>query len=84
MEQSAVVSYQGGKPLKVILSRLANLAFSKPRFEILALKISLTFFSVKKGLALAKHCLSYIFITNLFWWGSMTMQGLKNIAKILL
>jgi len=32
------------------------------------------FFS-RKGLALAKHCLSCIFITNLFWRESMTMQG---------
>jgi len=41
------------------------------------------FFS-RKGLALAKHCLSCVFITNLFWRESMTMQGTENIVKILL
>jgi len=44
---------------------------------------NLAFFS-RKGLALAKHCLSCVFITNLFWWESMTMQGTENIVKILL
>ena len=38
----------------------------------------------RKSLALAKHCLSSIFITNLFWRESVTMQGAKNIDKILL
>ena len=41
------------------------------------------FFSLT-GLALAKHCLSCIFITNLFWRESVTMQGVRNIAMILL
>jgi len=41
-------------------------------------------FSVGKGLALAKHCLSCIFTINLFWRESMAMQGAKNIAKNLL
>jgi len=36
------------------------------------------------GLALAKHCLSCIFITNLLRRGSITMQGAENIAKLLL
>ena len=42
------------------------------------------FFFSRKGLALAKHCLSCMFVTNRFWRESMTMQGAKNIAKILL
>jgi len=41
-------------------------------------------FSVGKGLALTKHCLSCIIIINFFWQESMTMQGAKNIAKIVL
>jgi len=55
----------------------------------------LTFFGNKKagkiwlifsriGLALAKHCLRCIFITDLLRRGSITMQGVQNIAKILL
>ena len=42
------------------------------------------FFFSWKGLALAKHCLSCMFVTNSFWRESTTMQGAKNIAKILL
>jgi len=42
-------------------------------------KQNLAFFSWKK-LTLIKDCQSCIFnITNLFWWGSMTMQG-ANIS----
>ena len=36
------------------------------------------------SLALAKRCVSCIFITNLLRRGSITMQGAQNIAKILL
>jgi len=43
----------------------------------------LAFFS-QKGLALEKHCLSCIFITNLFWKESITMQGAQNIKNVLL
>jgi len=41
-------------------------------------------FSSRKGLVLEKHCLSCIFITNLSWKVSITMQGAQNIEKILL
>jgi len=62
--------------------RVANLAFMKPDFEILAFlntfryfgnqKIQtksvffLAFLSVEKAMTLAKQCLSCIFLTNLF------------------
>jgi len=73
----------------------ANLGYLKPDFEILAffnahvnigsnLGFSFYFFFSRKGLALAKHWLSCIFIANLFWWESMIMQGTKNPVKILL
>jgi len=42
------------------------------------------FFFSRKGLALAKHCLSCILITNLFKRECMAMQGVKKTAKILL
>ena len=42
------------------------------------------FFFSRTGLALAKHCLSCILITNLFKRECMAMQGVKNTAKILL
>ena len=73
--------------------------FLKPEIEILAsfehlwlfLEIKMpdkirlfSGFFQSKSLALAKHFLNCIFITNLFWRESMTMQGTKNIAKILL
>ena len=83
----------------LVVCRVANLAFLKPNFEIQAffdalgsfwkskipVKIWLFFFIFfsLKGLALAKHFLSCVFITN-FWRESMTMQGARNIAKILL
>ena len=44
---------------------------------------NLAFFN-QKGLALEKHCLSCIFITNLFWKESITMQGAQNSENILL
>jgi len=78
----------------------ANLDFFKPGFSNFGFFLTpLAFFRNQKGqtkfvffwlffnrngLALAKHCLSCIFITNLFWQEYMTMQGAKNIAKILL
>ena len=86
----------------ILVCRVANLAFLKPDFEILAFFEHLwLFLEIKKpeksgfsgffwlifsriGLALAKHCLSCIFITNLLRRGSITMQGAQNIAKILL
>ena len=43
----------------------------------------LAFFS-QEGLALDKHCLSCIFITDLFWKECRTMQDAQNIEKILL
>jgi len=63
-----------------ITTRVANLFFSKLDFEILAFCNTLAFLEIKKpdkiwlflaffsqkGLALAKHCLSCVFITNLF------------------
>jgi len=77
---------------QVLCSRVANLDLLKPDFEIL------DFLEIKKseksgvfwlifsriGLALTKPCLSCIFITNLLWRRSITMQGAQNIAKILL
>jgi len=82
-----------------VCSRVANSACLKPDFEILAFFEHLWFFwEIKKGrkirlflayfqsvgLALAKHCLSCIFIANLLRRGSITRQGAQNIAKILL
>ena len=73
--------------------RVANFYFlSQILIEILAFFKALGFvwksknwiFSVGKNLALAKHCLGCIFITNLFWRESMAMQDAKNIANILL
>jgi len=69
------------KKLKVVLvDRVANLAFLKPDFEILAFLAHLAFYEKEKSkksstfwrvvcwksLALTKHSLSCIFITNLF------------------
>ena len=79
--------------------RIGNAAFLKPDFEILAFFEHLWLFLEIKmseksgffwlvfsriGLALAKHCLSCIFITNLLWRGSITMKGAQNIAKFFL
>ena len=77
---------------QVVCSRVANLDFLKPDFEILAfLEIKMPeksgFFWLifsRIGLALAKPCLSCVFITNLLRRGSISMQGAQNIAKILL
>ena len=81
---------------QILCSRVANLAFLKPDFEILAFFEHLWLFLEIKmseksgffwlifsriGLALAKHCLSCIFITNLLRRGSISMQGAQNIAK---
>ena len=41
-------------------------------------------FFQSERLVSGKHCLSCIFITNLFWKESITMQGAQNIEKILL
>jgi len=63
---------------------LTHLAFlENQKYQSISGFFFYIFFSLK-GLALAKHCLNCIFITNLFEWESMTMQGAKNIAKILL
>jgi len=71
-----------------------QIGFLKPDFEILAFLTHLTFLKIKSWLfltffqsevlALAKHCLSCISITYVFWRESVTMQGAKNIAKIFL
>jgi len=56
-----------------------NLVFLKPDFEILTFFQCTWFFLImktarfqlffsQKSFALAKHCLSYIFIINLLWW----------------
>jgi len=80
--------------------RVANLAILKPDFAILAffehlwlfwksrkdrqnLAFSGFFQSGRLG-ALDKHCLSCIFITDLFWKECRTMQDAQNIEKILL
>jgi len=66
----------GNKQVRKIWLLLA--CFHKPRLssgKTLAKKI---------GLALAKHWLSCIFITNLLRRRSIAMQGAQNIAKILL
>jgi len=81
----------------LILNRpLDNLIDLKPVVEILAFLTHMAFhenqkrldkiwlFFGRKSVPLTKHCLSCIFITNLFWREYMTMQGVKNIAKILL
>jgi len=81
-------------------TRVANLAFFKPDFEILAFLNTFGFFGKlkkiqtksgffwlffrSKGLDLEKHCLSCIFITNLLWKESITMQDAQNIERILL
>jgi len=68
---------------------------AKSDFETLAFLTHLDFFEnqrsqtnsgffSRKDLTLAKHCLSCIFVTNLFWRGSTTMQGARIIAKVLL
>jgi len=49
-------------------------------FENTKARQNLAFFS-RKGLSLAKHRLSCIFITNLFWQESMTMQSAKKCPK---
>ena len=38
-------------------------------------------FFCRKGLALEKHCQSCIYITNLFWKESITMQSSQDIEK---
>jgi len=75
------------------------LAFLKPDFESISFFEHLWLFLEMKmseksgffwlifsriGLSLTKHCVSYIFITNLLRRGSITMQGAQNIAKIFL
>jgi len=62
----------------LVMCRVVDLAFLKPDFEILAFLTPLAFFEnqkntdkiwlvfTQKGLALAKHCLSCVFIINLF------------------
>jgi len=88
-----------GSEMSELRTRVANLAFLKPDFEILALFDHLwLFLEVKKsqtksgffwlffsrtGLDLEKHCLSCIFITNLLWRQSMTMQDAQDIEGIL-
>jgi len=82
-----------------VYSRVANLAFWKPEFEILAFFNTFGFFGNKKkpeksgfswlifnriGLALAKHCLSCICNANVLRRVSIVMQGAQNIAKNLL
>jgi len=47
----------------------------------LAKSVFFWLFFNRKGLALAKHCLSCIFIANLFWRESITMQGAQILQR---
>jgi len=78
----------------LVVCRVANLAFVKPNFELQAFFENqkyqsksefffFVFFSLE-DLALAKHCLSCMYVTHIFCRESRTMQSAKNIAKILL
>jgi len=98
--QQLPIPYNSGLMQSLVACRVANLAFLKPNFEIRDFLTHLAFFENQKyqsksgffffiffslkDLTLAKHCLSCMYITNIFWRESMTMQGAKNIAKILL
>jgi len=81
----------------LVACRVANLAFLKPNVEIQAFLTHLalfenksyqsksgffffTFFSLK-DFALAKHCLSCIYITNIFRRESRTIAGCKEYCK---
>jgi len=80
--QQLSLADNGGLMQLLVVCRVANLAFLKPIFEIQAFLMHLAFFENQKyqsksgffffiffslkGLALAKHCLSCIFITNVF------------------
>jgi len=69
-----------GLPIWLFLTPLA--VFGNKKTEKYVLFWRLIFSRI--GFALAKHSLSGIFITNLLRRGFITMQGAKNIAKILL
>ena len=55
--------------------------FENPKYQPTKIWLFLFLFFSMKGLTLTKHCLSYIFITNIFWQESMTIAGCKEYCK---